>query len=133
MTSSECMVQQLSKKCPGDHAHQHLVGGRCAAAAFYPLALVRFFLRGIRDTALTEQKAVYDERELMNMLNALSSGNKAFPLEAKLPEIVGPPEKVKTSRIKKTSGGYLRISYDNLKPFPFPIPFPRVHRRNPSA
>lgn len=48
LPSAECMVSQLPKECPGDHVHQHLVGGRCAAAAFYPLPSVRAILRGIR-------------------------------------------------------------------------------------
>ena len=50
MSSSPHMLKQLSKRCSGGHTHQHLVGGRSANAAFYPLPLVTAILRGIRDT-----------------------------------------------------------------------------------
>ena len=36
MSSSERMISRLSRRCSGTHTHQHLVGGRAAAAAFYP-------------------------------------------------------------------------------------------------
>ena len=51
------------------------------------------------------------------MIQALASGNCRFQLEPKLPEVVMPKEEVKRSTIKKASGGYLNISYDNWKPF----------------
>ena len=41
MTTSPKMAAALNKKCPGTHVHQHLIGGRCAGAAFCPLGLVR--------------------------------------------------------------------------------------------
>ena len=115
LTSSHAMVNQLSKKCKGDHAHQHLVGGRCAAAAFYPLPLVRAILRGMTDTAIIENKADQEETDFMNMMNALRTGGGSFPLEPKLPEVVMPSDDVRTSKIKKTSGGYLSIAYDYFK------------------
>ena len=93
--------------------HQHLVGGRCAAAAFYPLPLLRAILRGIRDQALVQRKAEEEEEEFVGLLNALSTGG-TFPLESKLPEIVMPKE-TKKSKVKKVSGGYLSISHDNWK------------------
>ena len=95
------------------HVHQHLVGGRCAAATFYPLPLVRAILKGIRDTALAEQKSVEEETKFMKIINALSSGESEFPHDAKLPEMIVPDARIKTSKIKKTAGRYLSISYDN--------------------
>ena len=50
-SSSPYMLRRLERKCQGGHRHEHLVGGKPAAAAFYPLALVEAILRGIRDTA----------------------------------------------------------------------------------
>ena len=47
MTNSQAMANQLNKRCRGDHEHQHLVGNRCAAAAFYPTPLVKAMIRGI--------------------------------------------------------------------------------------
>ena len=45
------MITRLSKRCGGEHAHQHLVGGRAKHAEDYPLELISEILRGIRDTA----------------------------------------------------------------------------------
>ena len=107
--------QAIIEEMPWDHEHQHLVGGRCAAAAFYPLPLVRAILRGIRDTAIFEKKAMEEDKTFMDMVNALSSGNDHSLPEAQLPEIVGPTEEVKRSKIPRTSGGYLSVSYDTWK------------------
>ena len=35
-SSSLPMLARFSKRCPGDHEHQHLTGGRATQAAFYP-------------------------------------------------------------------------------------------------
>ena len=40
MSSSPFMLQRLSKRCSGDHVHQHLVGGRAKAAEDYSMAFV---------------------------------------------------------------------------------------------
>ena len=51
MTTSPQMIKRLSLLCSGNHEHQPLIGGRAAAAAFYPLPLIVEMIRGIRDTA----------------------------------------------------------------------------------
>lgn len=56
MSSSPAMIQRLSRRCSGDHVHQHLVGGRAKAAEDYSIELVTEILRGIRDTADAEEK-----------------------------------------------------------------------------
>ena len=55
MSSSPHMIKRLSKRCGGDHAHQHLVSGRAKAAEDYSLELISEILRGIRDTADHEE------------------------------------------------------------------------------
>ena len=45
------MIERLSKRCGGDHVHQHLVGGRAKHAEDYSLELISEILRGVRDTA----------------------------------------------------------------------------------
>ena len=50
------MLRRLSTRCDKLHAHQHLVGGRAAAAAYYPAKLISQILRGMRDTADAEVK-----------------------------------------------------------------------------
>ena len=41
LTSSPQMAARLSTTCSKDHQHQQLVGGRAAAAAFYPLKPIK--------------------------------------------------------------------------------------------
>ena len=60
MSSSDAMIQRLSKRCSG-HVHQQLVGGRAAQAAFYPLELVLEILRGMRDQANVEDQREREE------------------------------------------------------------------------
>ena len=55
-SSSPHMLRRLSTRCDKSHAHQHLVGGRAAAAAYYPAKLISQILRGMRDTADAEAK-----------------------------------------------------------------------------
>ena len=50
-SSSPQMLKRLSTRCDGSHSHQHLIGGRAAAAAYYPPKLISQILRGMRDTA----------------------------------------------------------------------------------
>ena len=69
------------------------------------------------DTATAEKRrAKEEEEEFTDMINALSFSNSIFPHEAKTPEIVVPKEDTKHSKIKKTSGGLLSITYNNWKP-----------------
>ena len=56
MSSSPRMIHRLSRRCSGDHAHQHLVGGRAKAAENYFIELVTEIIRGVRDTADAEDK-----------------------------------------------------------------------------
>ena len=56
LSSSPFMLDRLSRRCAGDHVHQHLVGGRAKAAEDYSIELVTEILRGVRDTADAEEK-----------------------------------------------------------------------------
>ena len=56
MSSSPFMLDRLSRRCSGDHVHQHLVGGRAKTAEDYSIELVTEILRGVRDTADAEEK-----------------------------------------------------------------------------
>ena len=42
------LVKMLHKRCPGDHRHQPLLGGRAAAAAQYTTPFVKAILQGLR-------------------------------------------------------------------------------------
>ena len=55
-SSSRHMLNRLNVRCDKSHSHQHLIGGRAAAAAYYPAKLISQILRGMRDTADAEAK-----------------------------------------------------------------------------
>ena len=110
MTSSIHMARQLQKRCDHSHVHQQLVGGRCKDAAYYPLPLIRAMLHGMRDTTVAESKDRYEQEELVRTLNAIGDH------PTRLPEVHAPRQATQTSKIPKTGGGYMNISYDNWKP-----------------
>ena len=110
MTSSIHMARQLQKRCDHSHVHQQLVGGRCKDAAYYPLPLIRAMLQGMRDTTVAESKDRYEQEELIQTLNAIGDH------PTKLPEVHMPRQATQTSKVPKTGGGYMNISYDNWKP-----------------
>ena len=56
MSSSSFMLERLSRRCSGNHTHQHLSGGRAKAAEDYSIELITEILRGMRDTADAEEK-----------------------------------------------------------------------------
>ena len=108
MTNSLIMSQQLCKQCDGSHSHQHLVGGRCKDASFYPDSLVRAILKGI------------ELQRAMSRLNSNDSPGKitAMPMPSGKPippDDFGPPHK---SSVPKMSGGKMPIVYEeaNFKP-----------------
>ena len=47
LTNSWCLQKEMALRCPGDHEHVHLVGGRASAAQEYPLKLCEAICRGI--------------------------------------------------------------------------------------
>ena len=48
LTDCSHIAAQLKRRCPGDHEHQHLLGGRAKAAAVYPPELCKSVVRGLR-------------------------------------------------------------------------------------
>ena len=50
MANASPMAKLLQRRCQKDHAHQPLVSGRCAAAAFYPVKFIRTIIKGIWNT-----------------------------------------------------------------------------------
>lgn len=47
LTNSPYVAKELSRRCPGDHEHVHLLGGRAVAAQVYPAELCRSVCKGI--------------------------------------------------------------------------------------
>ena len=67
-SSSPQMLRRLNTRCDKSHSHQHLVGGRAAAAAYYPPKLISQILRSMRDTAdaeFKEHEITHDMAEAM--------------------------------------------------------------------
>ena len=47
MTNAICIARQLAQRCPGNHRHIQLVGGRAKAAEVYPDELCKAISRGL--------------------------------------------------------------------------------------
>lgn len=47
MTNSKEISEELAKRCPGDHDHQPLVGGRAKGAEEYPPKLCEAIVKGL--------------------------------------------------------------------------------------
>ena len=47
LTDSPLIARELARKCPRDHQHVNLLGGRAAGAAIYPPGLCRGICRGL--------------------------------------------------------------------------------------
>ena len=99
------MAEVLQKRCDRQHEHQALVGGRCAAAAFYALGLIRAIIKGIRKTKNT-MKAKEGKKKLINSTKV--TGDKEVGVEV---------SGLKVSSIKKSGVGHVEIIWDdsNLK------------------
>ena len=101
------MAARLSTRCSKDHQHQQLVGGRAAAAAFYPLKLIKAMLLGMRDTANAESKLLDRTRESRDVMNAVSESAGAIPGVAAATTIP------RTSQVPFVKGKMCDVSYDD--------------------
>ena len=97
MTNAMPMAELLQKRCKKDHEHQPLVSGRCAAAAFYPLPLIRTFLKGIRRTKDADVRAQKGKK-----------GQGSRDTVQAIVEVTG-----EISTVKKLGGGKLEIKYED--------------------
>ena len=81
MSNSKYMLDALVGRCDGTQPHQHLMGGRAAAAAFYPAPLLRAMIKGMADTKnnLEGVKMIADNER--NVLDALNTFVAAIPRE----------------------------------------------------
>ena len=104
MSNSPQMVQCLSRTCDKSHTHQHLAGGRCAAAAFYPMPLVRAILEGMRATTDHLERTITQSSEYKSIIAAVTNAASTIPTEPDDSAIL-------SSSIKRTSGGVLPIGY----------------------
>ena len=87
------------------------MSGRCAAAAFHPLGLVRAILRGMKNTTVAEQHAFYRHYDERQLANAVTMASGAIPM-------VTPATTTSlTSQAPFTSGETCEVRYseDNFK------------------
>ena len=103
LTNSRAMAELLQRQCSNDHTHQHLEGGRCAAAAFYPLQLVRTMIRGMSDQATLDKVRRQEERESIQWFNAIE--HKSDVVNQKDP-------KPRTSKVTRTNGTTIPVTYN---------------------
>ena len=104
MSNSPQMIQCLSRTCDKSHTHQPLSGGRCAAAAFYPLPLVRAILEGMRATTEHINRIRDQSSDHRAMISAITDAASTIPMDNDATTILG-------SSIKRSSGGVLPIGY----------------------
>ena len=104
MTNSIHMNRQLNIVCDNLHTHQHLEGGRCAAAAFYPLPLVKAIIQGMNDTTDSSRSIAQRSDDQRWTIAAVTDSAGRIPIDSEVAE-------VPTSGIKKVTGGVLPIAY----------------------
>ena len=104
------MTEGLDKRCDRSYRHQHLVGGRAAAAAFYPLSLVCAILRGIRSTADAERIRNDGEADRLEYIRTMANTQGSIPPEG--------GDEFPSSHITRTNSGKVKVDYtdDNFRP-----------------
>ena len=73
LTNAECVVDELQRKCSGDHMHQQPVGGKAELGDAYTPELRRAICRGVaKETKMRKRKVVPIMliQESVNMRNA---------------------------------------------------------------
>ena len=71
-SNSWLLLEELTRRCPRDHEHQPLMGGRAAAAAEYPPDLCHAICRGlVRQTQYDRQSYVAMPKQGKSELKAL--------------------------------------------------------------
>jgi hypothetical protein len=90
MSSSEEVLRHLSRRCPRNHVHQRLSGGRASSAAIYPPELCRAMLRGIdaqmRREGLVMNRSLRDDVDRGCAVYSLSRGKETEANQEVLPE-----------------------------------------------
>jgi hypothetical protein len=104
MSNSPQMIRCLSRTCDKSHTHQPLSGGRCAAAAFYPLPLIRAILEGMRATTEHHKRIRNQSCDQQSIISAVTDAASTVRMDPDAETILG-------SSIKRSSGGVLPIGY----------------------
>ena len=98
------MRKVLTRTCSKDHVHQHLEGGRCAEAAFYPMPLVKAMIHGMslqQDVDRIGREEIEEQRSSINAITKTS---------AEIPKTI--ETSVRTSKVTKVDGTDIPITYN---------------------
>ena len=86
LTNSWCLQNELSRRCPKDHEHVHLVGGRASAAQEYPRELCEAICRGVANQKKHDLSTKFatlpmcEKRvQSLNSLCCEATGNTSIP------------------------------------------------------
>ena len=78
LSTSWCILEELSLVCDSSHRHQHLMSGRAAAAALYPPQLCKAICRGLAKQRSYDDSGLvggqrFGRKEIKALLNKLNS------------------------------------------------------------
>ena len=111
MSNSLPMLKELGKECDRKHRHQHLLSGRAAGAAFYPLKLMKAILRGISRTADATQslQSLQEEEYDTHLLMSIAPLDNSLPSHD--PASSADSNSGSSSTLPIQGGGQVRIDY----------------------
>ena len=99
LTSSQPMAEGMGRRCDRSQKHQHLVGGRAAEAAFYPIPLIRAILKGMKATTDWGARRQSTRDGQTELIHGFSFHQGTIPFCG------SPSAPVPTSQITRTNGG----------------------------
>ena len=112
ISNSREMLECLGRTCQGGHDHQPLEGGRCAEAAFYPVGLIKAFLKGIGNTAKAAEhrdEALKEER--------LKIAAMVYATQSKQEQSIDRGKVLGKTKIQDSKGGHrdVELHSDNFR------------------
>ena len=95
----------MSRRCINTHKHN------CAAAAYYPVGLVRAILRGMKNTTMAEQHCIDKHNDERQLVNAVPMASGSIPMVAQATTTL------LTSKVPFTIGETCKVRYseNNVK------------------
>ena len=67
LTNAPMIAMELSRRCPGDHAHISLESGRAKAAEKYPPGLVRAIIEGLKNQIAEDESRTVDLKPVSSL------------------------------------------------------------------
>ena len=111
ITNSYHIACELQRRCPGDHEHEHLMGGKAAAAAVYPPELCKAIIRGLK-RHLRHKKGpceVHPKVEMTILAGETEPMEEMEDFEDMLPEVARMPKET----LKEQPRAAVEVSADD--------------------